>query len=113
MMLDVGAASAAIHKHIAVPLFNGDVIAAAAGIRRVVDSQMADLIRKTTLQRGHDPRAFALMAYGGSAALPAPSHGAALGMSGNLISLNNFVDSAYSRARAEVCFYLAPFDPPT
>ena len=28
------------------PLFGGDVIAAAAGIRQVIDSQMADLIRK-------------------------------------------------------------------
>ena len=57
MALDPDLAAAAIEKRIAGPLFGGDVIAAAAGIRRVVDSQMADLIRKTTLQRGYDPRA--------------------------------------------------------
>src|SRR5262249_16347836 len=47
MKLNHDAAAAVIKKQVADPLFNGDVIAAAAGIRRVVDAQMADLIRKT------------------------------------------------------------------
>ncbi|WP_213737660.1 hydantoinase/oxoprolinase family protein [Bradyrhizobium sp. dw_411] len=113
MKLDVDAASAAIHKHIAVPLFNGDVIAAAAGIRRVVDSQMADLIRKTTLQRGHDPRAFALMAYGGSGPVHAASYGADLGMSEIIIPFNASVHSAYGSAQSDVRFSLRYSDPLT
>ena len=34
------------------------MLAAAAGIRQVIDSQMADLIRKSTIERGYDPRDF-------------------------------------------------------
>ena len=113
MKLDVGAASAAIHEHVAVPLFNGDVIAAAAGIRRVVDSQMADLIRKTTLQRGHDPRAFALMAFGGSGPVHAASYGADLGMSEIIIPFNASVHSAYGSALSDVRFSLRYSDPLT
>ena len=55
----------AIAARIAAPLFDSDALAAAAGIRQVIDSQMADLIRKVTLERGYDPRDFAMMAYGG------------------------------------------------
>jgi N-methylhydantoinase A len=113
MKLDVEAAKAVIHKHIAVPLFNGDVIAAAAGIRRVVDAQMADLIRKTTLQRGHDPRAFALMAYGGSGPVHAASYGADLGMSEIIIPFNASVHSAYGSALSDVRFSLRYSDPLT
>ena len=113
MKLDAAAASAAIHKHIAAPLFNGDVIAAAAGIRRVVDAQMADLIRKTTLQRGHDPRAFALMAYGGSGPVHAASYGADLGMSEIIIPFNASVHSAYGSALSDVRFSLRYSDPLT
>ncbi len=113
MRLDVDAASAAIQKHIAVPLFNGDVFAAAAGIRRVVDSQMADLIRKTTLQRGHDPRAFALMAYGGSGPVHAASYGADLGMSEIIIPFNASVHSAFGSAQSDVRFSLRYSDPLT
>lgn len=40
----------------------------AAGVRRIMNSQMADLLRATTVERGHDPRDFTLFAYGGAAA---------------------------------------------
>src|SRR5699024_10474825 len=56
LTLDVEAAHRAIKNHIADELFDGDVLRAAAGIRRIVDSQMGDLVRKTTIERGHDPR---------------------------------------------------------
>jgi len=113
MKLDSDAASAAIHEHVALPLFGGDVIAAAAGIRQVVDSQMADLIRKTTLQRGHDPRAFALMAFGGSGPVHAASYGADLGMSEIIIPFNASVHSAYGSALSDVRFSLRYSDPLT
>jgi N-methylhydantoinase A len=50
-----------------------DVYATAAGINRLVDAKMADLIRRVTEFRGHDPRTFALMAFGGGG----PVHAAA------------------------------------
>ena len=38
----------------------------ASGIARIVEFQMADLIRKATIQKGHDPRDFVLFAFGGA-----------------------------------------------
>jgi N-methylhydantoinase A len=38
----------------------------AAGICRIVELQMADVIRKVTVEKGYDPRDFALFAFGGA-----------------------------------------------
>ena len=46
----------------------------AAGINRIVDSRMADLIRRMSLMRGLDPRNFTCFAYGGGG----PVHAAAV-----------------------------------
>jgi N-methylhydantoinase A len=45
----------------------GSVEEAAEGILKVASAQMADLVRRSTIQRGHDPRSFVLYAYGGAA----------------------------------------------
>jgi N-methylhydantoinase A len=52
-----------------------DVAAAAAGVVRVADAKMADLIRRVTIERGHDPRQLLLVAYGGAAGLHAGAYG--------------------------------------
>jgi len=52
-----------------------DVYAAAAGAFRIVNAQMADLIRKTTIEQGYDPRNFVLFCYGGAG----PTHSPFLG----------------------------------
>jgi N-methylhydantoinase A len=44
-----------------------DLEAAAEGILKVANAQMSDLIRRSSIQRGHDPRRFVLYAYGGAA----------------------------------------------
>lgn len=49
-----------------------DAVAAAAGAFQIVNAQMADLIRRTTIEKGYDPRGFALFAFGGAA----PTHAA-------------------------------------
>lgn len=67
--LDVDAAEHAIREHIAEPL-NVSVTEAAWGIRRILDSNMSDLLRRVTIERGHDPRDFTMIACGGSG----PSH---------------------------------------
>ena len=54
MKLDRAASEEAIREQVAKPL-GMSVDAAAAGIRRIVDSQMADLVRQVTIGRGHDP----------------------------------------------------------
>jgi N-methylhydantoinase A len=65
LSLDVDAARAAIERDIAGPL-GMTVERAAAGIVRIAADQMRDLIRRTTVQRGHDPSGFTLLAYGGA-----------------------------------------------
>ncbi|GGX03052.1 hydantoinase/oxoprolinase family protein [Streptomyces lomondensis] len=63
-------------------LISGDMVAtlpvgvleAAWGIRQVLDSKMADLLRSVTIEKGHDPREFVLFAGGGQG----PSHARAL-----------------------------------
>jgi N-methylhydantoinase A len=69
LRLDVPAARRAISEHVAGPLGCG-VEEAAWGIREVLDSRMADLLRQVTIARGHDPREFAIIAGGGGG----PSH---------------------------------------
>jgi N-methylhydantoinase A len=65
--LDPGAARRAI-----TPLARAlgtDVLAAAEGIARVVDTNMAEGIKLVSVRRGVDPRGFTLVAFGGAAGL--------------------------------------------
>jgi N-methylhydantoinase A len=64
LKLDRAAAEAAIQK-VAEPL-GLSVLEAAAGIVKIAEFQMADLIRKVTIQKGFDPREFVLFAFGGA-----------------------------------------------
>ncbi|WP_370156521.1 hydantoinase/oxoprolinase family protein [Ferrovibrio sp.] len=66
--LDVEAARDAIHRHIAEPL-GLDVMAAAEAIIRVANSRMAGAIRLVSIERGHNPRDFSAMPFGGGGAL--------------------------------------------
>ena len=68
--LDVGGARAAIGERIGRPLGLG-VEEAAAGIVEIIDNSMARAIRTVSVGRGHDPRRFALVAFGGAGPLHA------------------------------------------
>ncbi|MDO8476332.1 MAG: hydantoinase/oxoprolinase family protein [Candidatus Rokubacteria bacterium] len=72
MALDVGAAERAVGA--VASRLGLDLIAAAAGIHRVINARMADQIRLVTIKRGYDPRQFALVVLGGAG----PVHGAPL-----------------------------------
>ncbi len=63
----------ALVEHVGAPL-GLDATAAAAAIVRVANDRMAGAIRMVSLSRGHDPRDFALFAFGGAG----PLHAAAL-----------------------------------
>jgi N-methylhydantoinase A len=106
MKLHPGLAAAAIRERVAKPLFGGDVLAAAAGIRKVIDSQMADLIRKSTLERGYDPREFVMMAYGGAGPVHAASYAEHVGVREVIIPFFATVHSAYGAAKSDVRFSL-------
>jgi len=111
MELHPDLATEAVQNRVAIPLFNGDVIAAAAGIRRVIDAQMADLIRKSTLERGHDPRRFAIIAYGGCAPAHVASYGLEMGIKEMIVPFQATVLSAYGAALSDVRFSLRLSDP--
>jgi len=68
--LDVAAARAAIAERIGRPLRLG-LEEAAAGIVEIIDNSMARAIRTVSVGRGHDPRRFALVAFGGAGPLHA------------------------------------------
>jgi N-methylhydantoinase A len=68
--LNVDAARAAIEKHVGQPL-GLDPIAAAEAIVRVANSRMAGAIRLVSIERGHNPRDFVLMPFGGGGGLHA------------------------------------------
>ena len=68
--LHVKAARAAVEERIARPLGLG-VEEAAAGIVEIIDNSMARAIRLVSVGRGHDPRRFALVAFGGAGPLHA------------------------------------------
>ena len=65
LALDVEAARAAIQEKIAGPL-GLDLERAAHGIIQIVNYNMMGAIRNVSVERGHDPRGFALVAFGGA-----------------------------------------------
>ncbi len=71
--LNVEAARSAIEEQIAGPM-GLSVAQAAAGIARVVDSNMASGVREITIRRGFDPREFPMVVAGGAG----PNHACAI-----------------------------------
>jgi N-methylhydantoinase A len=70
MSLDVEAARAAVQS-IAEAVGLSSVEEAAEGMLAIVNENMAGALRLVSVQRGHDPREFALVAYGGAGPLHA------------------------------------------
>ncbi len=68
--LDIEASKAAILEHIAKPL-DMSMEEAASGILAVADAHMERAIRLISIERGHDPRQFALLGFGGAGPLHA------------------------------------------
>jgi N-methylhydantoinase A len=73
LTINLVAAQTAIGERVADPLGLG-VTEAAAAIVEIVNSNMAEALRIVSVERGHDPREFALIAFGGAG----PVHAVAL-----------------------------------
>ncbi len=73
LALDGAAAAAAIRRGVAAPL-GLDLHAAARGVLAIADASMVGAIRLVSVERGHDPRDFTLVPFGGAG----PLHGCAL-----------------------------------
>jgi N-methylhydantoinase A len=96
------------------------VVEAAAGVARVVEHQMADLIRKATVQKGYDPRDFVVFAYGGAGPVHAGVYARELGAQTVIVPLGEICSlwSALGAASADVLYIHeavdiipSPFDP--
>jgi len=79
MKLDRAAAETAVQK--LADALGLSLLEAAAGIVKITEFQMADLIRKVTIQKGFDPRDFVLFAFGGAGPVHAGVFARELGVS--------------------------------
>ncbi|HEY0184204.1 MAG TPA: hydantoinase/oxoprolinase family protein [Rhodopila sp.] len=80
MRLDLEAARAAIQRDLATPL-DLSVEQAAHGMLRLASATMMRAIRAVSVERGRDPRQFAMLAFGGNGPLFAAAIAAELGIS--------------------------------
>lgn len=70
LQIDFAAAEQALREQVAEPL-GQTVEQAAAGILAIVNNAMAEALRMVSVERGHDPRDFAMVAFGGAGPLHA------------------------------------------
>jgi N-methylhydantoinase A len=77
--LNVDLARRAVVEQVAEPV-GMDLAAAAAGMHRVVNGNMAQALRLVSVRRGHDPRRVCLVALGGAGAVHAGRVASALGV---------------------------------
>lgn len=101
MHLDRDATERAMREQIAEPL-GITVEEAAAGIRRIVDSRMADTLRQLTVGRGMDPRDFVLYAYGGAGPMHCAGFGGDLGAAQIVVPATSMAHSAYGALASDI-----------
>jgi N-methylhydantoinase A len=97
--LDAGAAHAAVGR--LADALGLDVRACAEGIVRVANAEMVRALRVMTVERGIDPRRFALLAFGGAGPLHAAAIAHELGMTKILVPRASGVLSALGLAAAD------------
>jgi N-methylhydantoinase A len=100
MRLDPDLALEAVRR-VADPL-GLDPEVAAARIVDIVNSQMADLIRRVTIERGLDPAGFTVFAYGGAAGMHAVAYALKLGCRHVVVPRAAAVFSAFGIGMSDV-----------
>lgn len=108
--LDPSSAENAITTKIAAPL-GLSLESAAQGIYRLTVAQMANALRKITVNRGHDPRDFSLIAFGGACGLFAAAIGEHAGVRSVIIPRNAAVFSAYGLMHADSVYSIVQTSP--
>src|SRR5919199_1585554 len=106
MRLDREAALRAIEKKVARPL-DLDGVEAAWGIHQVVNENMANAARVHAIERGKDPRAYPLFAFGGAGPVHAYRVARTLGVPGFIAPLGAGATSAFGFLCAPLSFDLA------
>ncbi len=101
MHLDRDAAESAIRKVCAEPL-NTTLVEAARGIVAIANARMVGALRLVSIERGHDPREFCLVGFGGAGPLHAATVAAELGIPDVIIPPNPGVASAWGLLLSDV-----------
>lgn len=99
--LDKERAISAIRDQVAKPL-GMDVFEAAKAIVDIVDANMADLVRKVSIEKGFDPQDFVLFAFGGSGPTHAASYARDIGVNTVVIPALASVFSAFGIAMSDI-----------
>lgn len=114
--LDVDLARRLFEEKVARPLGLGEIEAAAA-MYKLANSLFYDLLHKTTVQRGLDPRRFALFSFGGTAGMHVGAYGEELGVSHIVIPHSASVHGAFGLVTSDIAHedqithpLRAPFD---
>jgi N-methylhydantoinase A len=92
--LDLDAARRAITEKIAQPL-GWELDRTLAGLYQIVVDAMSNAVRAISIERGHDPRNFAMVGYGGASGLFVPLISRTMGIGELVIPGNAAVFSAY------------------
>jgi len=103
MPLDLERASRAVMEHVGGPL-GLDPIHAAWGIHRIVNENMANAAHVHLIERGKDPRAYSIFAFGGAGPVHAHGVGALLGSPSIIVPPGAGVASAVGFLTAPLSF---------
>ena len=116
MNLDVSAARRAVDMHVAKPL-GLSVEEAAKGILAISNNDMVGAIRVISVERGEDPRDFALVPFGGAGPLHGSEMARLLGMktiivppSPGVLSAIGLLVSTLRTDYAQTCVEVPPYD---
>ncbi len=94
-------AEQAIGEKIAKPMGMSTAEAAAA-IYQIVNARMADFIRMATVERGHDPRDFAMLAFGGCGPTHCTGYGPEIGVRRLIVPYSATVFSAFGIGQSDI-----------
>jgi N-methylhydantoinase A len=101
MRLADDAARQAVQEHLADPL-GVSVVHAAAGVFDVLLARTVGAVRQITVERGHDPREFSLVAFGGAGPLIAPLLAREMGIAEVIVPADPSGFSAWGMLGADV-----------
>ena len=101
MRLNLEKAREQFQKKIAEPL-GMEVEKAASSVYKLANAQMADLVRRVTVERGLDPKDYVLFAYGGAAAIHAGVFAPQLGVQKVVVPSTASVNGAFGIVASDV-----------
>ena len=99
--LDIERARSVFEEQVARPL-GLDVPEAAGAMYRLANSLIHDLLHRTTVQRGLDPRRFTLFSFGGTAGMHVAAYGRELGVERVVVPHSASVHGAYGLVTSDV-----------